>query len=51
MDGSHTCLTNLKLLTYYATQLAKTTPVVTIPDEGVGSDNARIGDDTEGRKR
>ena len=30
---------------------ATTTPVITVPDEGVGSDNACVGADTEGRKR
>ena len=28
-----------------------TTHVVTVPDEGVGTDDTCVGDDTEGRKR
>ena len=33
------------------TTSAITTPVVTVPDEGVGTDDTCVGDDTEGRKR
>ena len=45
-----TWLKNLKLITYYAAS-ATATPVDTVPDEGVGTDDTCIGDDTEGRKR
>ena len=50
LDGSNTWLKNLKLITYYAAS-ATATPVITVPDEGVGSDDTCVGDDTEGRKR
>ena len=47
---SNTWLKNLKLITYYAAS-ATATPVITVPDEGVGSDDTCVGDDTEGKKR
>ena len=33
------------------TTSATATPVITVPDEGVGSDDTCVGDDTEGKKR
>ena len=50
LDGSNTWLKNLKLITYYAAS-ATATPVDTVPDEGVGTDDTCVGGDTEERKR